>query len=67
MEVGKTLASPRIYVTGRIALENGTRLAEEHHLPGRQGRLVFAFLTLQPFFCESGRTRQRALGGGSTV
>ncbi|HVH85174.1 MAG TPA: bacterial transcriptional activator domain-containing protein [Terriglobales bacterium] len=44
------MASPRIYVTGRIALENGTRLAEEHHLPGRQGRLAFAFLILQRHF-----------------
>jgi DNA-binding SARP family transcriptional activator len=38
------LAPLRICLTGRISLENGETLVEECELPGRQGRLAFAFL-----------------------
>ncbi len=38
------MATLRIYLTGRISLENGERLVEERELAGRQGRLAFAFL-----------------------
>jgi DNA-binding SARP family transcriptional activator len=41
------LASLRIYLTGRIALENGSRIVGERDLPGRQGRVVLAFLAGQ--------------------
>ena len=34
----------RIYLTGRISLEHGERIVEQRDLPGRQGRLAFAFL-----------------------
>ena len=34
----------RIYLTGRVAIENGETLVEERELAGRQGRLAFAFL-----------------------
>ena len=38
----------RIYLTGRIALEHDGRLAvDEPLLPGRQGRLLFAYLVLR--------------------
>jgi DNA-binding SARP family transcriptional activator len=43
VDIGKTLATLRIYLTGRISIE-GTQLVEERDLPGRQGRLAFAFL-----------------------
>ena len=37
----------RIYLTGRIALEHDGRLAvDEPLLPGRQGRVLFAYLAL---------------------
>jgi SARP family transcriptional regulator, regulator of embCAB operon len=34
----------RIYLTGRVSIENGETLIEERDLAGRQGRLAFAFL-----------------------
>jgi SARP family transcriptional regulator, regulator of embCAB operon len=37
---------PRIYLTGVIAIENGTQLVREKQFPGRQGRIAFAFLAL---------------------
>jgi len=40
------LASLRIYLAGRVSLECGAQTIDERHLPGRQGRLAFAFLTL---------------------
>jgi DNA-binding SARP family transcriptional activator len=40
------LAKPRIYVTGQICLEDAGRLVTERDLPGRQGRLAFAFLVV---------------------
>jgi class 3 adenylate cyclase len=36
----------RVYLTGRIAVETAVGLADETRFPGRQGRLVFAFLAL---------------------
>ena len=45
--VGKTLSDPvRLYVTGRLTLENGGQLLDQADLPGRQGRLALAFLAL---------------------
>lgn len=38
------MTSPRIYLTGHVALEHGDRLIAENALPGRQGRLAFVFL-----------------------
>jgi DNA-binding SARP family transcriptional activator len=38
------LAPLRIYLTGRISIEDGEILVEERDLAGRQGRLAFAFL-----------------------
>jgi DNA-binding SARP family transcriptional activator len=34
----------RIYLTGRVLVENGEKLVDERELAGRQGRLAFAFL-----------------------
>ena len=34
----------RIYLTGRVSIENGETLVEERDLAGRQGRLAFVFL-----------------------
>lgn len=39
------MASPRIYLTGGVAIENGGRLVGEPAFPGRLGRLAFAYLT----------------------
>ena len=36
----------RIYLTGRVSLENGALVVDETALPGRQGRLLFCFLVL---------------------
>ena len=45
--VGKTLAdSVRLYVTGRLTVENGAARLEQAELPGRQGRLALAYLAL---------------------
>lgn len=38
------MARLRIYLTGRISAECGATLIDERTLPGRQGRLAFAFL-----------------------
>jgi DNA-binding SARP family transcriptional activator len=46
-EFGKTLAPARIYLTGRISIENGDTVLEERDLAGRQGRLAFAFLAAE--------------------
>ena len=40
------MAEPRIYLTDRISVENDGKLVDEREFPGRQGRLTFAFLTL---------------------
>jgi DNA-binding SARP family transcriptional activator len=39
--------APRIYVTGHIAIEHHESLVGERQLPGRQGRLAFAYLVLK--------------------
>jgi SARP family transcriptional regulator, regulator of embCAB operon len=38
---------PRIYLTGAIAIQNGNQVAGSEQFPGRQGRLAFAYLTLE--------------------
>ena len=38
---------PRIYLAGSVAIEHGAQLIREKGLPGRQGRLAFAFLAVQ--------------------
>ena len=43
-EVGESLATLRIYLAGRLSIECGDTLVDERDLPGRQGRLAFAFL-----------------------
>jgi DNA-binding SARP family transcriptional activator len=40
------LATPRIYLTGRVSIENGEVLVDERRLAGRQGRLAFVFLAI---------------------
>jgi DNA-binding SARP family transcriptional activator len=37
----------RIYLTGQVRIEAGGRLVEERQLPGRQGRLLFAYLVCE--------------------
>ena len=37
----------RVYVAGRVCVEDGERLVDERALPGRQGRLVVAFLVAE--------------------
>ena len=44
--LGKTLATPRIYLTGAVAIEHREVLVRERDFPGRQGRIAFAFLAL---------------------
>ena len=53
MEVA--LSSTRLYLTGRIAIERGGSLIEEPQFPGRQGRLLFAYLV-----CHRHRPMTRA-------
>jgi DNA-binding SARP family transcriptional activator len=36
----------RVYLTGRVSVENGAVVRDEPSLPGRQGRLLFCFLVL---------------------
>ena len=38
------MATLRIYVTGRVSIEQGETLVSERELAGRQGRIAFAFL-----------------------
>lgn len=40
------MATPRIYLTGRVSIENGELLIDERQLSGRQGRLAFVFLAI---------------------
>ena len=44
--LGKTLATPRIYLTGSVAIEVGEQLVRERDFPGRQGRLAFVYLAV---------------------
>jgi DNA-binding SARP family transcriptional activator len=41
------LASPRIYLTGHVAIECGSTLVVQRQLAGRQGRLAFVYLIVQ--------------------
>lgn len=47
LEIGKSLATLRVYLTGRISIEHGAKFVEERDLAGRQGRLAFAFLAAE--------------------
>ena len=40
------MAPPRIYLTGRVAIEQAATLVDERQLAGRQGRLAFVYLLL---------------------
>lgn len=40
------MAPPRIYLTGRVSIENGEIVIDERQLSGRQGRLAFVFLAI---------------------
>jgi len=40
------LATPRIYLTGSVAIEHGEQLIRERDFPGRQGRVAFVYLAL---------------------
>ncbi|MGH2471824.1 MAG: AfsR/SARP family transcriptional regulator [Candidatus Limnocylindria bacterium] len=40
----------RVYLTGKVAIEGGERIITESEFPGRQGRLLFAYLV-----CADGR------------
>src|SRR5688572_23962503 len=44
--LGKTLATPRIYLTGSVAIEHGEQLIRERDFPGRSGRVAFVYLAL---------------------
>ena len=44
--LGTTLATPRIYLTGSVAIEHGEQLIRERGFPGRQGRVAFVYLAL---------------------
>jgi DNA-binding SARP family transcriptional activator len=45
--LGKTLATPRIYLTGTVSIEHGDQLIRERDFPGRQGRIAFVYLALR--------------------
>lgn len=47
VEFDKTLATVRIYLTGRLSIEHGQIIVTERELPGRQGRLAFAYLAAE--------------------
>ena len=40
------MATPRIYLTGSVAIEHGEQLIRERDFPGRQGRIAFVYLAL---------------------
>jgi DNA-binding SARP family transcriptional activator len=44
--LGKTLATPRIYLTGSVAIEYGDQLVRERDFAGRQGRIAFVYLAV---------------------
>jgi DNA-binding SARP family transcriptional activator len=41
------LATPRIYLTGQVAIEHGDQLLRERGFPGRQGRIAFVYLAVR--------------------
>jgi DNA-binding SARP family transcriptional activator len=43
-QLGETLSTPRIYLTGQVLLEYGDHVVSERDLPGRQARLALVFL-----------------------
>ena len=38
----------KVFLMGRVALETNGQLLDERRLPGRQGRLLFAYLAVEP-------------------
>jgi DNA-binding SARP family transcriptional activator len=40
------LATPRIYLTGSVAIEHGEQLIREKDFPGRQGRIALVYLAV---------------------
>ena len=40
------METPRIYLTGSVAIEHGEQLVRERDFPGRQGRVAFVYLAL---------------------
>ena len=40
------MSTPRIYLTGSVAIEHGEQLVRERDFPGRQGRIAFVYLAL---------------------
>jgi SARP family transcriptional regulator, regulator of embCAB operon len=40
------LATPRLYLTGRVLFEHGERTIADRDLPGRPGRMAFVFLAV---------------------
>ncbi|MGH9222031.1 MAG: AfsR/SARP family transcriptional regulator [Vicinamibacterales bacterium] len=40
------MATPRIYLTGSVAIEHGEQLIRERDFPGRLGRVAFVYLAL---------------------
>jgi hypothetical protein len=37
----------KVFIAGRVALENGAAAVDGDRFPGRQGRLVFAYLVAE--------------------
>ena len=40
------MATPRLYLTGRVLFEHGERMIADRDLPGRPGRMAFVFLAV---------------------
>ena len=54
----------KVFLMGRVAAEANGRVLDEARLPGRQGRLLFAYLVASPEQAgAAGRARGRDLGG----
>src|SRR5689334_9505971 len=45
-DLGRSLATPRLYLTGAVTIEHGEQLVRERQFPGRQGRIAFVFLAV---------------------
>ncbi len=53
--MGDLVVSTRVYVTGRMYIESNGRVLDQQQFPGRQGRLLFAYLV-----CHRQRPMTRA-------
>ena len=51
----------RVYLTSRVRLEDGEVLVDERDLPGRQGRLILAYLVAE----RARRVSRDELGRGA--